>query len=133
MSRGRPSEKPAIKLDKWILESTDYDGTQSTIKFNKSKSPNGPYSIEHTPPKGYRQLKFKAEKKKAYGQQPVVMVFNTSNRSNAQTKMKVWTNENIDYILQADKLPGVPAKAVILDLGVGKSMISQYKQKYKLK
>ena len=75
MSRGRPSEKPPVKLDKWTLDTTDYKGERSIVKFNKSISPNGPYCIEHTLPKGYRQPKFKAEKNKAYAQQPVVMVF----------------------------------------------------------
>ena len=63
---------------------------------------------------------------------PVVMVFKTSNRSNAKTKMKVWKNTNIDYILTQDKLPGVPDKAVILELGVGESLIEKYKLKYNL-
>ena len=33
--------------------------------------------------------------------------------------MKVWKYMNIDYIITQDKLPGVPDKAVILELGVG--------------
>ena len=40
--------------------------------------------------------------------------------------------ENIDYILSAKKLPGVPEKAEIIDLAVGKSFINKYKQKYNL-
>ena len=60
------------------------------------------------------------------------MVFNTSNRSNARTKMKVWNNENIDYILTAKKLPGVPEKAEILNIGVGSSFIEEYSKKYNL-
>ena len=132
MSRGRPSEKPAVRLDKWVLESNEYDGSKSIVKFDREKSPNGPYSIEYTPPKGYRHPKFKPEKGKAYGKQPVVMVFKTSNRSNAKTKMKVWANENIDYILTADKLPGIPSKAEILEIGVGQSMVTHYKQRYNL-
>ena len=63
---------------------------------------------------------------------PVVLVFKTSNRSNAKTKIKVWRNTNIDYIATADKLPGVPEKAVILHLGVGESLIKKYKQDYNL-
>ena len=53
-------------------------------------------------------------KGKAYNKQPVVMVFRTSNRSNAKTKMKVWRNENIDWIITQDKLAGVPSNAEIL-------------------
>ena len=60
------------------------------------------------------------------------MVFKSSNRSNARTKMKVWNNENVDYILSTPKLPGVPENAVILEVGVGKSFIKQYQEKYNL-
>jgi len=131
MSRGRPSEQ-VERLDKWTIDSTDYDGSRSIIKFDRSKSSNGPYSFENIPPKGFRQLKVKPDKGKAYGKQPVVLVFKTSNRSNAKTKIKVFKNENIDYILSADKLVGVPSKAEIVDIGVGKSFIERYKQKYNL-
>lgn len=131
MSRGRPSEQ-IERLDKWTIDSTDYTGERSIIKFDRSKSPNGPYSFENIPPKGYRQPKFKPEKGKAYGKQPVVLVFKTSNRSNAKTKIKVFKNENIDYILTADKLVGVPSKAEIVDIGVGISLVNKYKQKYNL-
>ena len=48
-NRGRPSEQ-VERLDKWTIDSTDYDGSRSIIKFDRSKSPNGPYSIEHVPP-----------------------------------------------------------------------------------
>ena len=60
------------------------------------------------------------------------MVFKTSNRSNAKTKMKVWNSMNIDYIITQDKLPGVPDKAEVLELGVGKGLIKKYKSKYNL-
>jgi hypothetical protein len=130
--RGRPSETPAIALDKWVLDIKDWDTSKTIIKFNRSISPNGPYSIEITPPKGHHHPKFKLEKGKAYGKQPVVMVFKTSDRSNAQTKIKVWANENIDYILSSPKLVGVPSKHVMMDIGVGKSMVEKYKKKYNL-
>ena len=60
------------------------------------------------------------------------MVFKTSDRTNAKTKMKVWNNTNIDYIMSQDKLPGVPDKAVMLELAVGNVFIEKYKKKYKL-
>jgi hypothetical protein len=132
-NRGRPSEKPAIALDKWVLHTEDFDGSKSIIKFDNSISKNGPYSIENIPPKGTHSPKIKPDKGKPYGKLPVVMVFKTSNRSNAQTKMKVWVNENIDYVNTTDKLPGVPSNAIILELGVGNNMIERYKQKYDLK
>ena len=46
--------------------------------------------------------------------------------------MKVWRNTNIDYIITQDKLPGVPDKAVILELGVGENNIKNWKSKYSL-
>ena len=130
-NRGRPSEQ-VERLDKWVLDDTDYTGARSIIKFDRSKSSNGPYSFENIPPKGFRQPKFKPEKGKAYGKQPVVLVFKTSNRSNAKTKIKVFKNENIDYIISADKLVGVPTTAEIIDIGVGISFVDKYKQKYNL-
>ena len=123
MSRGRPSEQ-VEKLDQWILDTED-----AIYKYDVNKNPNGCYSVES---------KFKAGEKvkhnidqKPYGKLPVVMVFKTSNRSNARTKIKVF-NKNIDYIITAKKLPGVPEKAEIVELGIGRSFISKYKQKYNL-
>ena len=70
---------------------------------------------------------------KAYGEQPVVVVFKTSNRSNAQTKMKVFRNRNVDEVLDINsKLPGIPAIAEFLEVGVGEVFIERYKSKYKL-
>jgi len=55
---------------------------------------------------------------------PVVVKFKTSNRSNAKTKVKIIRNRNIDEVLdKATKIPGIPEKAVILEIGVGKSFI----------
>ena len=107
-------------------------GCRSVWHYDRSKFDRGPYKTEHWEEKGFRQPKFKADKGKAYGKQPVVLVFKTSNRSNAKTKIKVFKNENIDYILTTDKLIGVPAKAEIVDIGVGISFVERYKQKYNL-
>ena len=123
MSRGRPSEQ-VEKLDQWVLDTEDM-----IYRYDINKNPNGCYSVES---------KFKAGEKtkpdidqRMYGKNPVVMVFKTSNRSNAKTKIKVF-NKNIDYVISAKKLPGVPEKAEIIDLAVGRSFISKYKQKYNL-
>jgi hypothetical protein len=70
-------------------------------------------------------------REKAYPNSPVVMVFKTSNRSNAKVKMKVWKNKNIDQV-QEEKLAGVPKNAEILELAVGIKFIEKYKTKYKL-
>tara|TARA_Y100000389_G_scaffold107739_1_gene104788 strand:- start:210 stop:422 length:213 start_codon:yes stop_codon:yes gene_type:complete len=66
-----------------------------------------------------------------YPKLPVVLVFKSSNRKNAKTKMKVFNNKNID-IVNGKKMPGVPDNAVILELAIGESFINTYKQKYKL-
>ena len=66
---------------------------------------------------------------------PTVLVFKTSNRSNAKIKMKIYKTRNVDEViddLESGKLPGVPAKAEILNLSIGESFIPKYKQRYKL-
>ena len=137
MSRGRPKEQDAIPWQVYTQEFLEVPskpelGHRSVWHYDRSKFANGPWKAEHWEEKGFRQPKFKPEKGKAYGKQPVVMVFNTSNRSNAKTKIKVWNNENIDYIISTPKLIGVPSNAVILELGVGERTIERYKQKYNL-
>ena len=66
---------------------------------------------------------------------PTVLVFKTSNRSNAKTKMKVYKTKNIDEIidgLETGNLPGVPSKAEVLEFSLGNSFIEKYKEKYVL-
>jgi len=122
--RGRPSEQPAVALDKWVLETED-----QTWYFDRSKSPNGCYKVVNKFEPG-RSAKPKIDQR-MYGKNPVVVVFKTSNRSNAKTKMKVIIN-NIDYVLGSKKIRGIPAIAEWLEVGVGKSFINKYKQKYNL-
>ena len=134
--RGRPSENIERKT-KYTLEFFDYPskpelGGRSVWHFDDKKSKNGAYKVEQFFPKDGKNEKLKIEKGKAYSKMPVVMVFKTSNRSNAKTKIKVWNNENIDYIASAKKLPGVPKNAIILEVGVGPSFIKQYQEKYNL-
>ena len=124
MGRGRPSEQPAVALDKWVLETED-----QTWHFDRSKTPNGCYKVINKPGSG-RQAKPKIDQR-MYGNNPVVVVFKSSTRSNAKTKMKI-INKNIDYVLSAKKIPGIPAIAEWLEVGVGKSFIDKYKQKYNL-
>ena len=63
---------------------------------------------------------------------PIGVVFKTSNRSNAKTKLKVFKgNWTIDRVL-SEKLPGVPEKAEILAIGAGENIIEGYRVKYKL-
>ena len=117
-SRGRPSEN-VVKKTKYKLEFED-----STWYFDDKISKNGAYKVEQKFIAGEKQAKID---KKPYNKMPVAMVFKTSNRSNAKTKIKVWRNTNIDYINSAPKLPGVPECAVILDLLVGENSINSYK------
>ena len=70
---------------------------------------------------------------KSYVDDPVVVVFKTSNRSNAQTKMKIFNNRNVDEVIDPkSKLPGIPEIAVWMEVGVGESFIKKYKSKYKI-
>jgi len=63
---------------------------------------------------------------------PIGVVFKTSNRSNAKTKLKVFKGSwTIDRVL-SEKLPGVPEKAEILAVGAGEKIIEGYRVKYKL-
>ena len=136
--RGRPAEMVQVVLDKFertfhefANEKYQKDGRKTTFYYDINKTANGPYKTEVTYPKGYKHDKVKAEKGKAYNKQPVVLVFKTSNRSNAKVKMKIWKNKNIDQV-QEEKLAGVPQNAEILELAVGESFIQKYKLKYKL-
>lgn len=136
MSRGRPSEQAEV-LRKYTQTIPEYLtspelGSSITYYYDRDKSPNGPYKVEKTFPKGFKMDKPKIEKGKSYGNSPVVVAFKTSERSNAKVKVKVWNNENIDFIISSPKLPGVPKDAIILELGVGESLIESYKLKYNL-
>lgn len=62
---------------------------------------------------------------------PVTVVFKTSNRSNAQTKIKIFRNRSVDEVLTT-KLPGIPNNAVLLEVGVGSKFQDIWSKKYKL-
>jgi len=63
---------------------------------------------------------------------PIAIVFKTSNRSNARTKIKTYRKKSIDDILTAKKLVGIPNNAIILEMGMGTGLEDQYRKKYKL-
>ena len=138
--RGRPKQTEDVKISKYeqtIFEFTNPEyrdkGYKSVWSFDDKKSTGGAYKVEHYFPKGVKTQKPKVEKNKSYNTKaPVVLVFKTSNRSNAKTKIKIFRNENIDYVLTAPKLVGVPENAVVVDCGVGNKFIEQYKLKYNL-
>tara|TARA_R110000803_G_scaffold107108_1_gene175265 strand:- start:65 stop:484 length:420 start_codon:yes stop_codon:yes gene_type:complete len=135
--RGRPKDIPQEVKEKWVRVFYEYPskpeiGCTYTWHYDNSKTKSGPFKTEITYPKGFKSEKLKADKGKAYGKQPVVMVFKTSNRSNAKTKMKIWANENIDWIVSQSKLVGIPEGAITLELSVGKGFIEKYTSKYNL-
>ena len=135
--KGRPKETPPVQLDKWTREFCEVPtkpelGWKMNWYYDKSKNSNGPYKTEISYPKGYKHEKFKVDKGKAYNNQSIVMVFKTSDRSNAKTKMKVWSHENIDYIISAPSLPGIPNTAIILETAIGEGFIEFFKSKYSL-
>ena len=68
-----------------------------------------------------------------YPKIPIVIVFSTSNRSNSKMKMKVVRNRNIDQLMDCNYvIPGIPAIAVIKEVGMGEYYIEKYKKKYGL-
>jgi len=136
MAQGRIKENDTV-LDNWIITSYQYPskpelGDKSVWHFDRSKNPHGCYRVDHSTAKGETHPKVQVNKQQTYGGVPVAIVFKTSKNANAKTKIKVWNNTNIDYIITQDKLPGVPDKAVILELGVGEELIKNWKSKYSL-
>ena len=68
----------------------------------------------------------------SYHKSTVTVVFKTSNRSNAKTKIKTFRNKSIDDILSAKRIIGIPETSIILELGIGKELEFQYRKRYKL-
>jgi len=67
-----------------------------------------------------------------YHKSTVTVVFKTSNRSNAKTKIKTFRNKSIDDILSAKRIIGIPETSIILELGIGTELEYQYRKRYKL-
>ena len=64
---------------------------------------------------------------------PLVIVWKTSERSNAQTKIKKTSNYNLDYFLQLEStIPGIPKDAIILEIGIGKNLFTTWSKKYNI-
>jgi len=67
----------------------------------------------------------------SYPKVPIVIAFATSNRSNAQHKVKVVRNRTIDDLIDCNYIiPGISSKAVIKEVGIGNIFIERYKKKY---
>lgn len=72
----------------------------------------------------------KGPRKSAYPKSPVGILFKTSSRSNAKTKLKVFKTKNIDELLDKDLiLPGIPERAVILRVVIGEKLVEELKTK----
>ena len=66
----------------------------------------------------------------SYPKIPIVIAFATSNRSNAKYKIKIVRNRTIDDLIDCNYIiPGIPAKAVIKEVGMGNIFIERYKKK----
>ena len=69
----------------------------------------------------------------SYPKTHIVIVFATSNRSNARYKMKIVRNRNIDELIDVNfSIPGIPDKAIIKEVGMGMYFKEKYKKKYAL-
>jgi|TARA_R110000782_G_scaffold25144_2_gene65628 hypothetical protein len=68
-----------------------------------------------------------------YPKIPISIVFATSKNSNARIKMKTVRNRNIDELIDCNYIiPGISAKAIIKEVGMGEYFIKKYKKKYDL-
>ena len=90
MSRGRPSEQPAIPWQKYTQECIEVPskpelGGRSVWHYDRSKFENGPWKTEHWQVKGYKQI-FILVDPKSITRDLLLIVFKTSNRSNAKSK-----------------------------------------------
>ena len=69
----------------------------------------------------------------SYPKIPISIVFATSKNSNARIKMKTVRNRNIDELIDCNYIiPGISAKAIIKEVGMGEYFIKKYKKKYDL-
>ena len=129
-NRGRKKENTEV-IKVRTQEVIDSVGGKMVYKFDLNKFPNGAYSVESIPAKHQTPKPVYDLNQRTYSKAPTVMVFKSSDRSNAKVKMKIF-NKNVDYVNMAKKLPGVPDTAIILELGVGESFITMWKKQYNL-
>lgn len=63
---------------------------------------------------------------------PIAVAFQTSNRSNAKTKVKIWKNKEIDELINANfDVPGIPKSAIIKEIVIGNELTQKLMEKYK--
>lgn len=66
-----------------------------------------------------------------YPRIPISIVFATSKNKNAKIKIKTVSKYTIDDLIDLNYvIPGIPAKAVIKEIGMGKIFKERYKKKY---
>jgi hypothetical protein len=133
--RGRPKQIENVENKKYIQTIYEFEdpkfretGYKSIWHFDDNKSISGAYKVEHYFSKKEKVPQIKIEKGKPYDKSPIILVFKTNNK----IKIKIFRNENIDYILTAPKLIGIPEDAIIIDCGVGNKFIDYYKLKYNI-
>ena len=67
----------------------------------------------------------------SYPKVSISIAFATSNRKNAKVKVKTIRNRTIDDLIDCNYIiPGIPAKSVIKEVGVGKIFKKRYEKKY---
>ena len=98
-NRGRKKENTEV-IKVRTQEITDSVGGKMIYKFDYDKSPNGAYSVEFIPTKHQTTKPVFDLNQRTYSKAPTVMVFKSSERSNAKVKMKIF-NKNVDYINMA--------------------------------
>lgn len=127
-SRGRPSENVEVKV-KFTLDTTDVRGERIVYSFDRTRHASATVStkIYALGPPNKPELKLNQK----YIPTPVVVVFKSSNRKNAKTKMKIFKTRHLDDIL-TNPIPGISDKAEILEIGVGAKCITRYKKEYNL-
>jgi hypothetical protein len=69
----------------------------------------------------------------SYPRVPITIVFATSDRANAKIKIKTIKNRTIDDLIDCNYvIPGIPAKAVIKNVGVGSIFHEKWCKKYNI-
>jgi len=72
----------------------------------------------------------KGPRKSTYPKAPVGILFKTSSRSNAKTKLKVFKTKNVDELIDMDLIiPGIPERAIILRVVIGEKLVEELKAK----
>ena len=67
------------------------------------------------------------------GKPNITVVYKTSSRKNAKTKLIVFENTLVDDIINTKKRkPLLPEETELIEIGVGNSFEEKYKKKYKI-